>query len=167
MCRPFSHVGVGGAVETIAPYSILLVQFKRNSVEKCHHGNSLVERSIEHGNLWYIGKNCFGNFNTCQIRGIMQRGKGDILFDYSDNLIINNGFGTLYEAENIPYKRKVILKILKNSSERKRFEHEIKVVSHFKHPNIAVLYQAGEYQGIHFITHESIGKGFDLSDYIK
>ena len=90
MCCPFSHIGVRGTMKPIAPHSIVLVQFKGDGINKCFHGNSLVEGCVKYSNLWCIGENSPGNFNARQVRRIVQRSQGDILLDSGNNLLINN-----------------------------------------------------------------------------
>ena len=68
------------------------------------------------------------------------------------------GMGVVYRAEQVRLGRKVALKLLapelaENQGFRARFEHESRLAAVLDHPNIVPLFEAGEADGLLFISH--------------
>ena len=68
------------------------------------------------------------------------------------------GMGIVYRAEHLRLGRKVALKLLapemaENEGFRARFEHESRLAAALDHPNIVPLFEAGEADGLLFISH--------------
>jgi len=64
-------------------------------------------------------------------------------------VIGTGGMGTVYEAEQESPRRSVALKVLRSGvasrTAMQRFEHEVEVLAHLRHPGIAQIYEAGRY----------------------
>src|SRR6266487_7111868 len=71
------------------------------------------------------------------------------------------GMGDVYLAEDTKLDRKLALKILpsdvaSNRNRMERFIREAKSAAALSHPNIAQIFEIGEYDGTHFIAMEFI-----------
>ena len=71
------------------------------------------------------------------------------------------GMGEVYLAEDAQLRRRVALKIspsdiAANQDRMRRFVQEAQAVATLNHPNIAHIYEIGEYQGTDFIAMEFI-----------
>jgi serine/threonine protein kinase/Tfp pilus assembly protein PilF len=80
------------------------------------------------------------------------------------------GMGEVYLAQDTKLDRKVALKILpaevaSNSDRMERFVREAKSAAALSHPNIAQIFEIGEYDGTHYITMEYI-EGVTLREKI-
>src|SRR3954462_5236780 len=69
------------------------------------------------------------------------------------------GMGEVYQAKDLRLERIVAIKVLPthlsaNVDLRARFEREAKVISGLQHPNICVLFDVGEQDGIAFLVME-------------
>ena len=76
------------------------------------------------------------------------------------------GMGVVYRAEQLRLGRKVALKLLapelaENQGFRARFEHESRLAAALDHPNIVPLFEAGEVDGLLFISMRYV-EGTDL-----
>ena len=76
------------------------------------------------------------------------------------------GMGVVYRAEQLRLGRQVALKLLapelaKNQGFRARFEHESRLAAAIDHPNIVPLFEAGEADGLLFISMRYV-EGTDL-----
>jgi hypothetical protein len=83
-----------------------------------------------------------------------------------ETAIGRGGMGVVYRAEQIRLGRKVALKLLapelaENAGFRARFEHESRLAAALDHPNIVPLYEAGEADGLLFISMRYV-EGTDL-----
>ena len=83
-----------------------------------------------------------------------------------ETLLGRGGMGVVYRAEQTRLGRKVALKLLSpelaaNEGFRVRFEHESRLAAAIDHPNIIPLYEAGEADGLLFITMRYV-EGTDL-----
>lgn len=81
------------------------------------------------------------------------------------------GMGIVYRAEHIALERKVALKLLSESlSEddafRQRFIRESKLAASMDHPNIIPIYEAGEHDGLLYISMRYVD-GSDLKQIIR
>jgi serine/threonine protein kinase len=76
------------------------------------------------------------------------------------------GMGIVYRAEQLRLRRKVALKLLapelaENQAFRARFEHESHLAGVLEHPHIVPLFEAGEVDGLLFISMHYV-EGTDL-----
>jgi protein kinase-like protein len=81
------------------------------------------------------------------------------------------GMGVVYRAEQLRLGRKVALKLLapelaENQAFRARFEHESRLAAVLDHPNIVPLFEAGEADGLLFISMRYV-EGTDLRDLLS
>jgi serine/threonine protein kinase len=81
------------------------------------------------------------------------------------------GMGIVYRAEHIALERKVALKLLAESlSEddvfRQRFIRESKLAASMDHPNIIPIYEAGEHEGLLYISMRYVD-GSDLKQIVR
>ncbi len=81
------------------------------------------------------------------------------------------GMGTVFKATHLKLKKVMALKILPIEKLRgpetvARFEREMEAVGRVEHPNIVQAYDAGEVNGIHFISMNYI-EGSDLSQLVR
>src|SRR6476659_3900729 len=81
------------------------------------------------------------------------------------------GMGVVYRAEQLRLGRKVALKLLapelaENQGFRARFEHESRLAAVLDHPNIVPLFEAGEADGLLFISMRYV-EGTDLRDLLS
>jgi tetratricopeptide (TPR) repeat protein/TolB-like protein/predicted Ser/Thr protein kinase len=81
--------------------------------------------------------------------------------------ISRGGMGVVYRALDLSLNREVALKVLppelvSNTERRQRFIQEAQAASALEHPNIAVIYEIGEADGVSFIAMELI-RGEKLS----
>jgi serine/threonine protein kinase/Tol biopolymer transport system component len=80
------------------------------------------------------------------------------------------GMGEVYLAEDTLLGRKVALKVLpaevvKNQDRMRRFDQEAKAAAALNHPNIAHVYEIGEFEGMNFIAMEFV-EGVSLEEKI-
>jgi Protein kinase domain len=80
------------------------------------------------------------------------------------------GMGVVYRAEQVRLGRKVALKLLapelaENQGFRARFEHESRLAAVLDHPNIVPLFEAGEADGLLFISMRYV-EGTDLRELV-
>src|SRR5471030_773008 len=71
------------------------------------------------------------------------------------------GFGAVYKARDTRLNRTVAIKVLSehissNTEARQRFEREAQTIAGLKHPNICVLHDVGQQDGIDFLVMEYI-----------
>jgi hypothetical protein len=81
------------------------------------------------------------------------------------------GMGVVYRAEQLRLGRKVALKLLapelaENQGFRTRFEHESRLAAALDHPNIVPLFEAGEADGLLFISMRYV-EGTDLRELLS
>ena len=81
------------------------------------------------------------------------------------------GMGVVYRAEQLRLGRKVALKLLapelaENQGFRARFEHESRLAAALDHPNIVPLFEAGEVDGLRFISMHYV-EGTDLRELLS
>jgi len=86
-------------------------------------------------------------------------------------LIGRGGMGVVYRAEHLRLGRKVALKLLPpeladNAGFRERFERESRLAAAIDHPHIIPLYEAGEAEGLLFLTMRFVD-GSDLKALIE
>ncbi|MGH9463665.1 MAG: serine/threonine-protein kinase [Vicinamibacteria bacterium] len=82
--------------------------------------------------------------------------------------VSRGGMGIVYRALDTKLGREVALKVLPpelvaDPDKRRRFEQEARVASKLEHPNIAIIHDIDEAEGVTFITMEFI-RGENLSD---
>ncbi len=88
--------------------------------------------------------------------------KGNFVHHYEIiRLIGAGGMGEVYLAEDKNLERRVAVKILakkfsRHKVNRNRFIEEAKAASALNHPNILVIHEIGETEGVHFIVSEHI-----------
>jgi serine/threonine protein kinase len=78
--------------------------------------------------------------------------------------------GVVYRARDPVIDRIVAIKVLsptllENTSQRERFYQEARTAGNLRHPNIVVIYDCGEDQGVPYIVMEYL-EGQDLRDFI-
>src|SRR5580704_906347 len=71
------------------------------------------------------------------------------------------GMGEVYRAKDTRLDRTVAVKILpahlsSDPVRKQRFEREAKIISSLNHPNICVLYDVGQHDGIDYLVMECI-----------
>ena len=80
------------------------------------------------------------------------------------------GMGVVFEADEVNVGRKVAIKFIRgdlvSKSSVERFDSEANLLANVTHPNIASLYQAGEYQGCPFFVMEYV-EGANLFAYCQ
>src|SRR5262245_9362847 len=81
------------------------------------------------------------------------------------------GMGVVYRAEQLRLGRKVALKLLapelaENQAFRARFEHESRLAAQLDHPNIVPLFEAGEADGLLFLSMRYVD-GIDLRELLS
>ncbi|MDQ3956074.1 MAG: protein kinase [Actinomycetota bacterium] len=97
---------------------------------------------------------------------------GDEFAGYRIEAVLGRGgMGIVYRAEHIGLERKVALKLLSESlSEddafRRRFIRESKLAASMDHPNIIPIYEAGEHEGLLYISMRYVD-GSDLKQIIR
>ncbi len=84
--------------------------------------------------------------------------------------IAAGGMGEVYQAEDTQLKRSVALKLLpfefiQNENKLRRFVQEAYAAAALNHPNIAHIYEIGEYEGTNFIAMEFV-EGVTLREKI-
>src|SRR5215471_13776383 len=77
------------------------------------------------------------------------------------SLLGKGGMGEVYRARDTRLNRTVAIKVLprhlsSNLQRRQRFEREARSVSALSHPNISVLYDVGQQDGIDYLVMEYI-----------
>jgi eukaryotic-like serine/threonine-protein kinase len=85
-------------------------------------------------------------------------------------LLGKGGMGEVYLAEDVRLRRRVALKLLPPESTRDdtrvhRFIQEAQTASALNHPNIIVVYEIGEDDGVHFMAGEFV-EGQNLRDVL-
>ncbi len=88
-----------------------------------------------------------------------------------DGVLSRGGMGTVYKAEHLGLGRTVALKVLAprladSEAFRKRFVRESRVLAAMEHPNIIPIYDAGEADGVLYISMRYVD-GPDLSALIE
>lgn len=86
-------------------------------------------------------------------------------------LLGRGGMGDVYEAENIPLKRREAIKfvrskLLLNSQAIERFQTEIESTAKLHHPNIVSVYNAGQYEGRPYMVMEFL-EGQTVQQYVR
>lgn len=76
-------------------------------------------------------------------------------------LIGSGGMGQVFSAEHVRMQRQVALKILRgdrmsDEASVERFYDEVRAASRVMHPNIVTAFDAGEFEGIHFLVMEYV-----------
>jgi serine/threonine protein kinase len=84
--------------------------------------------------------------------------------------ISRGGMGVVYRALDVTLNREVALKVLppdlvSNIDRRDRFIQEAQAASALEHPNIAVIHEVGDADGVSFVAMELI-RGEKLSDLL-
>ena len=86
-------------METVTTYAPLLVDAERNGIHESLLGHSLMECSIEDGNLWNCWKKFLHSHDALEVSGIVERTEDCTFLDDIDNLIGNQaGLGDLHAA---------------------------------------------------------------------
>jgi serine/threonine-protein kinase len=83
-----------------------------------------------------------------------------------EGAVARGGMGVVYRAQQLRLGRPVALKLLapelaNNEGFRARFEHESRLAAAIDHPNIIPLYEAGEADGLLFLSMRFVD-GIDL-----
>jgi serine/threonine protein kinase len=85
-----------------------------------------------------------------------------------DEELSKGGMGTVYRAHDTTLERDVALKLLSNTrmgaEGRARLLREAKIAANLHHPNIVVVYDAGEYEKTPYIVMELV-EGQTLYDH--
>ena len=81
------------------------------------------------------------------------------------------GMGAVFKAQHEHLEKLVAIKVLPKKAMNdkgavERFRREMKAVGRLHHPNIVVAFDAGEFQGVHYLVMEYV-EGCDLSTLIK
>jgi serine/threonine protein kinase len=114
-----------------------------------------------------------GRLTKYQASIIYQGKQGTLLF--GEYVVLDRigagGMGVVLKAQHRRMKRVVAIKVLppstiKNSSAVDRFYREVEAAAKLNHPNIVHAYDAGEFQGMHFLVMEFVD-GRDLSSIVK
>ncbi len=84
--------------------------------------------------------------------------------------VARGGMGVVYKAWDKKLQRTVALKVLKLSYhspkiELQRFHREARLAARLNHPNIVSIYDAGEYEGVHYFTMDFV-EGRTLNEYM-
>ena len=90
-------------------------------------------------------------------------------------IIASGGMGTVYLAQQEQPRRVVALKVMKkglaSKSALRRFEYESQILARLKHPNIALVYEAGTHDdgegGVPFFAMEYIANAKTIIEYVK
>ncbi|TWU05900.1 protein kinase domain-containing protein [Stieleria varia] len=87
------------------------------------------------------------------------------------HLIGSGGMGEVYLAEHVRMQRKVAVKVLRKDKMQEpaaieRFYDEVRVASRLMHPNIVAAFDAGEFDGIHYLTMEYVD-GLNLTRLVS
>jgi eukaryotic-like serine/threonine-protein kinase len=77
------------------------------------------------------------------------------------DVIGRGGMGTVYQAEEVPLKRFVALKVIRDEylstpHDRRRFREEAQKGATLRHPHIIKIYTSGEYNGCPYFTMELV-----------
>ena len=85
--------------------------------------------------------------------------------------ISRGGMGIVYKALDLKLNREVALKVLppelvSDPDRKRRFVQEAQAAAALKHPNIAVVYEIDEVDGVDFIAME-LSEGEKLSDILR
>lgn len=97
---------------------------------------------------------------------------GDVLDDYVvDGPVGEGGMGQVYRATHRRMRRTVAIKVMSRGALQSpesvdRFHREIEAVAGLSHPNVALAYDAGEWQGRHYLVMEHIA-GRDLARLVR
>src|SRR5215208_8091701 len=83
-----------------------------------------------------------------------------------DGILGQGGMGVVYRAIDLRLNRQVALKIIKpelsmDDDFRRRFRRESELAASVRQPNVVTIYQAGEANGLLFVTMDLID-GVDL-----
>jgi serine/threonine-protein kinase len=86
-------------------------------------------------------------------------------------LLGEGGMGMVFAAEDLQLRRMVALKVLppdvvRDSERKRRLLQEARAASALLHPNIAVVYEAGEVDGVMFVAMEHV-EGQTLRDRLR
>lgn len=114
-----------------------------------------------------------GKATRFQVRAILAgASKGLRIGDYIViDRIGSGGMGSVYKARHRVMKRIVALKLLPRAATNnprlvQRFYREVEAAAALTHPNIVTAYDAGEFQGIHYLVSQFVD-GLDLSQLVK
>jgi predicted Ser/Thr protein kinase len=97
---------------------------------------------------------------------------GDLVAGYRiERQIGRGGMGVVYLAEQVRLRRYVALKLIvpelaEDDEFRRRFERESQLAASIDHPNVIPVYEAGEAEGVLFISMRYV-EGHDLRAIIK
>ena len=101
LCALLGNKAVGSAVEAVAADAVLGVVLIGDSIYVCLLGHLCVESSVKYCNLGNTGHNFFTSLDACEVCGVVQRRKGDALFDCLLALFGDeNGLIKLFTAGN-------------------------------------------------------------------
>ena len=93
------NVAVGGTVETVSSYLVLLIVLIGDTVDVCHFRHGLMESGIEYGNVRYARHQLLACTDTDKVCRIVKRCKVVALFDGSHGLVVDQaGRGELLSA---------------------------------------------------------------------
>jgi hypothetical protein len=96
-----------------------------------------------------------------------QFGVGDVFADHRvEGPLGQGGMGVVYRATDLRLNRAVALKVIKpelslDDDFRRRFRRESELAASIRHPNVVTIYQAGESDGLLFVTMDLVD-GIDL-----
>jgi serine/threonine-protein kinase len=97
----------------------------------------------------------------------IQFGVGAVFADHRiEGLLGQGGMGVVYRATDLRLNRSVALKIIKpelslDDDFRHRFRRESELAASIRHPNVVTIYQAGDSDGLLYVTMDLI-EGTDL-----